>query len=222
MEHVPAFAHARLAPICRPPSHVQWRRPIQSIWTRRFPVGRPVSLIIITLVIVSRRRRRRRRQTILSCPSPDRRLKSDVSEPGVPCIPEYSRGIVTRKAGALSRLAVGHLPVECTCPSPGNHHRRICPLPYLTANKTNEWVLSKAGVKRELLDNVKARKLAYYVHTTRKQWSCLDEEVMQGTVSGARRRGRPRTAWMDNTKTWTGLSVEESIRKTEDRDKWRK
>jgi len=40
-------------------------------------------------------------------------------------------------------------------------------------------------------------------------------------MPGARRRGRPRTAWMDNIKTWTGLSVEESIRMTEDRDKWR-
>jgi len=27
---------------------------------------------------------------------------------------------------------------------------------------------------------------------------------------------------MDDIKTWTGLSVEESIRMTEDRDKWRK
>jgi len=34
-----------------------------------------------------------------------------------------------------------------------------------TAKKTNEWVLNKAGVKRELLDAVKARKLAYYGHT---------------------------------------------------------
>ena len=30
-----------------------------------------------------------------------------------------------------------------------------------TAKKTNEWVLNKAGVKTELLDTVKARKLAY-------------------------------------------------------------
>ena len=37
---------------------------------------------------------------------------------------------------------------------------------------------------------------------------------MQGTMPGARRRGRPRTAWMDNIKTWTGLSVEESVRMT--------
>jgi len=32
-----------------------------------------------------------------------------------------------------------------------------------TAKKTNEWVLNKAGVKRELLDTVKARKL-YWSH----------------------------------------------------------
>ena len=56
---------------------------------------------------------------------------------------------------------------------------------------------------------------------SRKQGSCLEQEIMQGTMPGARRRGRPRTAWMDNIKTWTGLSVEESIRMTEDRDKWR-
>ena len=29
-------------------------------------------------------------------------------------------------------------------------------------------------------------------------------------------------ALVDNIKSWTGLSVEESIRMTEDRDKWRK
>ena len=79
-----------------------------------------------------------------------------------------------------------------------------------------------AGVKKELLDAVKARKLAYFGHTMRKQGSCLEKEIMQGTMPGARMRGRPRTAWMDNIKTWTGLPVVESIRMTEDRDKWRK
>ena len=78
----------------------------------------------------------------------------------------------------------------------------------------------KAGAKRKLLDTAKARKLAYYGQTMRKQRSCLEKEIMQGTMSGSRRRGRPCTAWMDNIKTWTGLPVEESM--TEDRDKWRK
>jgi len=75
-----------------------------------------------------------------------------------------------------------------------------------TAKKTNEWVLNKAGVKRELLDTVKARKLAYCGHTMMKQGSCLEsKDIMQGTMPGARRRGRPRTSGMDNIKTWTGL-----------------
>jgi len=56
-----------------------------------------------------------------------------------------------------------------------------------TAKKTNEWVLNKAGVKRELLDSVKARKLAYYGHTIGKQRNCLKKEIMQGTMPGARR-----------------------------------
>ena len=91
-----------------------------------------------------------------------------------------------------------------------------------TAKKINEWVHDKAGVKWEALDTVKARKLAYYGHTMGKQRSCLEKEIMQGIMSGARRRGRPRTAGMDNINTWTELPVKESIRMAEDRDKWRK
>ena len=41
-------------------------------------------------------------------------------------------------------------------------------------------------------------------------------------VTEPHRREEPHSAWMDNIKTWTGLPVEESIRMTEDRDKWRK
>ena len=69
---------------------------------------------------------------------------------------------------------------------------------------------------KELLDTVKARKLAYCGHNMRKQGGCLEKEIMQGTMPDARRRGRPRTAWIDNIKTW------ESVRMTGDRDKWRK
>jgi len=39
---------------------------------------------------------------------------------------------------------------------------------------------NKAGLKRELLDTVKTRKLAYYGHTVRKQLSCLEKEILQG------------------------------------------
>jgi len=49
---------------------------------------------------------------------------------------------------------------------------------------------------------------------TRRRYS-----VTQGTMSGARRRGRPRTAWVNNINTWTGFPLVESIRMTEDSGK---
>jgi len=95
--------------------------------------------------------------------------------------------------------------------------RKILRVLCTAQKKTNEWVFNKAGVKRELLDTGKARKLAYYGHTMRKQRSCLEKEIIQETMPGARRRGRPRTAWVDNINTWTRLSVEQSIRIQNDR-----
>jgi len=82
-----------------------------------------------------------------------------------------------------------------------------------TAKKTNEWVLNKAGVKRELLDTVKARKLAYYGHTMRQQGP--GERDGARNSASACRQGTPRTAWMDNIKTWTELPLEETIRMTQ-------
>jgi len=92
------------------------------------------------------------------------------------------------------------------------------------ASKENKWVASYDSWSKEetAIDTVKARKPAYYSHIMRKQGSYLKKQIMQGTMTGACRRGRPRTAWMDSIKTWTGLPVKESVRMTEDRDKWRK
>jgi len=67
----------------------------------------------------------------------------------------------------------------------------------LTAKKTNEWILNKAGVKRKLLDTVKARKLAYYGHTMRKQGSCLEKEIMQEQCQvHAGEEGHARPGWI--------------------------
>jgi len=89
-------------------------------------------------------------------------------------------------------------------------------------------VLNKAVVKRELLDTVKARRLAYYGHTARKQGSCLEKEipVMQGIMPGERRRGilllLSTTHGLDGTSRRAQDSPWKSHRMTEDRDKWRK
>ena len=40
---------------------------------------------------------------------------------------------------------------------------------FVNSKEKNEWVLNKAGVKRELFDTVKARKLAYYGYTVNEE-----------------------------------------------------
>ena len=69
-----------------------------------------------------------------------------------------------------------------------------------------KWVLNKAGVKSELFDTT------YYHHTLKKQGSCLEKEIMQGTMPGAHRWGRPCTVWMDNINTWTGGRLSQNER----------
>ena len=73
-----------------------------------------------------------------------------------------------------------------------------------------------------LLQSVKKRKLSYYGHVLWKEGNCMEKEIMQGTNSGQRRRGRPRTCWQDNTTKWTELTVDRLLRSVGDRRQWRK
>ena len=57
-----------------------------------------------------------------------------------------------------------------------------------TAKKTNEWVLNKAAVKRELLDTVKARKLAYTIVPPRSSDNSTRE--LRGERDNARNNAR--------------------------------
>ena len=81
-----------------------------------------------------------------------------------------------------------------------------------TAKKTNEWVLNKAGVKSDTVRHRQSKEASIL-------WS-HHEETRE--LSGERDNARNNARCMDNIKTWTGLSVEESIRMTQERDKWRK
>src|SRR6218665_2605131 len=67
-----------------------------------------------------------------------------------------------------------------------------------TEKRTITWVLEKAGVERKLLGIVKERKMKYFGHIMRKEGSCLEKEIIQGTDPGGRGKGRPRINWMDN------------------------
>ena len=68
---------------------------------------------------------------------------------------------------------------------------------------------------------MKEMKLAYYVHILRNKGDCLETELLQGTTQGSRTRDRPKMTWIDNIKSWTGLSLTELVRNVEDRHQWR-
>jgi len=79
-------------------------------------------------------------------------------------------------------------------------------------SKENKWVSSQQSWSKEGTARHCQRKEASILWSHHEEkGNCLEKEIMQGTMPGVRRRGRPRTAWIDNIKSWTGLSVEESI-----------
>ena len=90
-------------------------------------------------------------------------------------------------------------------------------------SKENKWVGSQQSWSEEGTVRHRQSKKVSTLWSRHEETRELpgERDIMQGTTPGARRRGRAHTYWMD-IKTWTGLSVEESIRMTEDRDKWRK
>ena len=45
--------------------------------------------------------------------------------------------------------------------------------------------------------------------------------LLQGTVKGARRRGRQKKRWEDNIKEWTGMGFGDSLRAVGDREGWK-
>ena len=48
-----------------------------------------------------------------------------------------------------------------------------------------------------------------YGQILRKKGDYLEKELIQGTTPGSRTRGRPKMTWIDNIKSWTGLSLTE-------------
>jgi len=80
----------------------------------------------------------------------------------------------------------------------------------MDSKKTNDWVHNKAVVAA----TVRHRQSKEASTLWSRHEETREKEIMQGTMPGARGRGRPRTAWVDNIKTWTGLPV---VIMTEDR-----
>ena len=76
--------------------------------------------------------------------------------------------------------------------------------------------------QRQLLGFVVRRKLSFFGYTIRDCGCELVKCVIQGKVSGKRRRGRPKTSYRSNITKWTSVSTERITRETRDRAGWRR
>ena len=87
-------------------------------------------------------------------------------------------------------------------------------------NISNEEVrngIQKAiGVHDDLLTMIKKRILRWYGHISRSPG--MAKKILQGTMKGARKRGRQKKRWEDNIKKWTGMEFGDSLRAAEDRE----
>jgi len=73
--------------------------------------------------------------------------------------------------------------------------------------RTNDFVRQKirdlVGRREPLLATVKRRKLAFFGHSIRR--NSLTKTIIQGSVEGQRRRGRPKKNWL--AKTWKQYTI---------------
>ena len=89
----------------------------------------------------------------------------------------------------------------------------------MTNEEFRNRIQNAIGVHDDLLTMAKKRKLRWYGHISRS--SGMAKTILQGTVKGARRRGRQKKRWEDNTKKWTRIGFGDSLRTAEDKEGWK-
>ena len=98
-------------------------------------------------------------------------------------------------------------------------YRKIFGISYrehVTNEEVRQTIRQHTGPYKELLATVK-RKLQWYGHVTRS--SGRAKTILQGTVEGARRRGRQK--WADNVREWTGADFATTKAQARNRQTWR-
>ena len=63
------------------------------------------------------------------------------------------------------------------------------------------------------------KKLRWFGHVIRS--NCISITILQGSIEGIRRRGRPKMQWQDNIVKWTGLDINKAMRAAENREGWK-
>ena len=65
-----------------------------------------------------------------------------------------------------------------------------------------------------------AKKMRWFGHVIRS--NSMSKTILQGSIEGKRRRGRPKMQWQDNIVKLTGLDINKAMRAEENREGWKK
>lgn len=87
--------------------------------------------------------------------------------------------------------------------------------------KTNAWVLRIIKPEWTLESRVIKAALSYFGHVVRQDGG-MENDVMLGGMSGKRRRGRPRSRWLDYLADIKGASINSMRWDAKERAEWRK
>lgn len=80
-------------------------------------------------------------------------------------------------------------------------------------------VIERIRPELSLIGKVTKQKLSYFGHVMRA--NSMENEMMLGMVDGDRRRGRPRTRWLDSIKTDTRMDIIEPKETVIDGKAWK-
>ena len=67
---------------------------------------------------------------------------------------------------------------------------------------------------------IKKRKLSFFGHVCRNKCTLM-QDIIHGKMEGRRGQGRPKTAYMDNIRDWTGRNSRDIYAMRENREEWR-
>jgi len=89
-----------------------------------------------------------------------------------------------------------------------------------TEKRTNASIQQQLGITTSLVNRIRRNKLIYFGHIMRS--NSLEKDMIVAMGEGQRKRGRPRSRWLDGIEEDTGMSLQELTETTRDRTEWRR